>query len=183
MKKKGGGEHSKSIFFRSYPHNCMPASILFFLCVTFFCWHRIWVQKRPPCYQKEEALRPICGLSVFKRDVYRMKRGLLSRGVTRIDLCNMSLENHVCCSVLQCVAVLCSVLQCVLQWVLQYVAVCCSECWFMWGVSFVSRALQHVAACGSLLQRPFPLRQHTHARRTRHIRPVFVCVCVCVCAR
>jgi len=167
--EKGGGGQSKSIFFRSYPHNCMPASILFFLCVTFFCWHRIWVQsiwaylqetcmrphvcpmclqKSPTCHQynpisqrksllfnqKWQAWRLICAVYVFKRAVYRMKRGLQCIGVTRIDLCNMSRWNHVYCSVLQCV----------LQYVLIHVrrlpgttcvvlccSVCCSLCWFM----------------------------------------------------
>jgi len=161
MKEKGGGKQSKSIFFRSYPHNCMPASINRFLCVTFFCLHRIWVQsiwaylqetcmrphvcpmclqkcstchlynpvsqlKSPLCYQKWQALRLICALSVSSKETYSLWKEAYSAEVSHELICVSCLFGimwvAVCCSALQCIAVLlqcvavcCSVLQCVLQ--------------------------------------------------------------------
>ena len=163
--RKRGGRNSPKVFFSVFIH--MPASILFLVCETFL--QSIWahlqetcmrlhvcpmcLQKSPTCHQynpisqqksplfnqKRQAWRIICVLYVFKRAVYRMKRGLQCIGVTRIDLCNMSRWNHVCCSVLQCV----------LQYVLIHVrrlpgttcvvlccSVCCSLCWFMRDVTW-----------------------------------------------
>ena len=169
---------------------CMPphvCPICLQKCSTCHQYNPVSQLKSPLCYQKEEALRLICGLSVFKRAVYRMKRGLLSRGVTRIDLCNMSLENHVCCSVLQCVAVCCSVLQCVTVCgsvcyseccgMLQCVAVSVDSCEVSPSYHVRCSVLQRVAACCSV---PFSsVNTHTQDARGTYVQ----CVCVCVCAR
>ena len=44
----------------------MPASINCFLCVTFFCWHRIWVQSIW-AYLQETCMRPhVCPMCLQK---------------------------------------------------------------------------------------------------------------------
>ena len=200
--EKGGGGTFQKHFFSFLSTQLHACQHWFFLCMTFFCWHRIWVQKSPPCYQKEEKRMPLRHCASYaaclsSKETYSLWKEAYCAEVSHELICVTCLFGimcvAVCCSVLQCVAVCCSVLHCVTVCgsvcyceccgMLQCVAVSVDSCEVSPSYHVRCSVLQRVAACCSVLQRPLPLRQHTHARRTRHIRPVGVCVCVRARAR
>jgi len=88
------------------------------------------------------ALHLICALYAIKRDVCRMKWALQSRGVTQIDLCETGMAPHMRPTWLQKKHIPHQKSPTVQR---------CYTNWFVWHVWLVSRELQYVAVCGSVL--------------------------------